>query len=48
MGYACEDMANDIKYNLKNQSDKLKTSTMGNLREINKDLGESNMLIRLI
>ena len=34
VGYACEDMAGDIKFNLKKQTDQLKNSTMANLREI--------------
>ena len=48
VGYACEDMAGDIKFNLRKQTDQLKNSTMANLREMDSDLGQSNAFIRLI
>ena len=34
VGYACEDMANDIKVNLKGQSDRMNNQTLGNLYDI--------------
>ena len=34
VGHECEDMAKDIKFNLKQQSDKLENSTLKNLFEI--------------
>ena len=43
-----EDMARDIKFNLKSQSDKLENKTLKNLYGINKEMSNSNRLITLI
>lgn len=34
VGYACEDMANDIKVNLKGQGDRMQNHTLRNLYDI--------------
>ena len=34
MGYACEDMANDIKVNLKGQTDRMQNQTLNSLYDI--------------
>jgi len=41
-------MANDIKFNLQRQSDKLENSTLKNLYKIQKDMVLSSRLIRMI
>ena len=43
-----EDMARDIKFNLRSQSDKLENKTLKNLYGINKEMTASNRLITLI
>ncbi len=45
MGYECEDMARDIKFNLKQQSDKLENSTLQNLFSIQKQTLMSNSFL---
>ena len=48
VGNECEDMAKDIKFNLKQQNDKLENSTLKNLFEIQKTTLLSNRLIQEI
>ena len=48
MGFEMEDMARDIKFNLRSQSDKLENKTLKNLYGINKEMTASNRLITLI
>ena len=43
-----DDMARDIKYNLRSQTDKLENKTLKNLFGMQTDLGKSNRLILLI
>ena len=43
-----EDMAKDIKFNLRSQTDKLQNSTLGNLFTMQGDLARSNRLLKLI
>ena len=47
-GYEMEDVANDIKFNLKNQSHKLETSTLQNLYGMQRDLFQGSRLLKLI
>ena len=48
VGYAVDDLANDIKVNLKGQSQKMEQSTMKNLFTIQKDSATSKKLLHLI
>ena len=48
VGFEMEDMARDIKFNLRSQSDKLENKTLKNLYGINKEMTASNRLITLI
>ena len=48
MGFEMEDMAKDIKFNLRSQTDKLQNSTLGNLFTMQGDLARSNRLLKLI
>ena len=48
VGYAVDDLANDIKVNLKGQSQKMEQSTMKNLFTIQKDSTTSQKLLHLI
>ena len=48
VGYAVDDLANDIKVNLKGQSQKMEQSTMKNLFTIQKDSATSQKLLHLI
>ena len=48
MGYEMEDVAKDIKFNLRGQTDKLQGSTLGNLFTMQGDLARSNRLLKLI
>ena len=48
VGLECEDMGKGINFNLQQQSHKLSSSIMTNVRDINKNLGESTTLIDLI
>ena len=46
VGYAMQDMANDIKVNLKGQTDQLKNKTLKNLFEIQDEASMSGKLIQ--
>lgn len=48
VGLECEDMAKDIKYNLRSQSDKLENKTLKNLFGMQKDMVSSNRLVQAI
>ena len=48
MGYAAQDMGNDIKVNLQGQHDKLRNNVLGNLQDIQKDASISNRLMAAI
>lgn len=48
VGRECEDMARDIKYNLRSQTDKLENKTMKNLFGMQKDMTKSNRLVSMI
>ena len=48
VGSEMQDMARDIKFNLRQQSDKLENKTLKNLYGINKEMTASNRLITLI
>ena len=48
MGYACEDMANDIKVNLKGQSDRMQNQTLNSLYDIQNQAGVSGKLLMMI
>ena len=48
MGFECEDIAKDIKYNLRSQTDKLESSTLQNLFGMQSDLTVANKLLKLI
>ena len=48
VGYAVDDLANDIKVNLKAQSQKMEQSTMKNLFVIQKDSAMSMKLLKVI
>lgn len=47
-GYECEEMAVDIKYNLRQQTDKLEKSTLMNLYDMQKDMIMGSRLLKLI
>ena len=44
----CEEMARDIKYNLRSQTDKLENKTMKNLFGMQRDMVKSNRLVNMI
>ena len=46
--FECEDVAKDIKYNLRSQSEKLEKSTMSTLYYMQKDLTQSDRILKLI
>lgn len=48
VGYAVDDLANDIKVNLKSQSAKMEKSTIKNLLSIQKDSATSHKLLLMI
>ena len=48
VGIECEEMARDIKYNLRTQSDKLENRTLKNLFGIQRDMTKSNRLVDAI
>ena len=48
VGMECDEMARDIKFNLKSQSDKLENRTMKNLFGMQKDMVKSNRLVMAI
>ena len=48
VGIECEEMARDIKFNLRSQTDKLENKTIKNLFGMQKDLGKSNRLVMMI
>ena len=48
VGMECEEMAKDIKFNLRSQTDKLENKTLKNLYGMQKDISGSNRLIKLI
>lgn len=48
VGFECEDMARDIKFNLRSQTDKLENSTLKNLFSMQKGIGQSNRLVTMI
>ena len=48
MGRECEDMARDIKFNLRQQSDKLENKTLKNLFGMQRDMVKSNRLVNMI
>ena len=48
VGYACEDMANDIKVNLKGQRDRMETRTLKNLHDIQDQATLSGKLLNAI
>ena len=48
MGMECEEMARDIKYNLRSQTDKLENKTMKNLFGMQRDMVKSNRLVNMI
>ena len=48
MGIECEEMARDIKYNLRSQSDKLENKTLKNLFGIQRDMTKSNRIVDAI
>ena len=48
MGRECEDMARDIKINLRNQTDKLENKTLKNLFGMQRDMVKSNRLVNMI
>ena len=48
LGFECEDMAKDIKFNLRSQTQKLEGSTLQNLFGMQSDLTVSNKLLKLI
>jgi len=48
VGFEMDDMARDIKFNLRSQTDKLENKTIKNLFGMRTDLGKSNRLILLI
>ena len=48
VGRECEDMARDIKFNLRSQTDKLENKTMKNLYGMQKDMTKSNRLVNMI
>ena len=48
VGMECEEMARDIKYNLRSQTDKLENKTMKNLFGMQRDMVKSNRLVNMI
>ena len=48
VGIECEDMARDIKFNLRSQTDKLENKTLKNLFGMQTDIGKSNRLVGMI
>ena len=48
MGGECEDMARDIKFNLRQQTDKLENKTLKNLFGMQRDMVKSNRLVNMI
>ena len=48
VGRECEDMARDIKFNLRSQTDKLENKTLKNLYGMQRDMIKSNRLLNLI
>ena len=48
VGLECEDMARDIKFNLRSQTDKLENKTMKNLFGMQRDMVKSNRLVNMI
>lgn len=48
VGFECEDIAKDIKYNLRSQTEKLEGSTIKNLFKMQGDLSVSNKLLLMI
>ena len=48
VGRECEDMARDIKFNLRQQTDKLENKTLKNLFGMQRDMVKSNRLVNLI
>ena len=48
VGLECEEMAKDIKFNLRSQTDKLENKTLKNLYGMQGDLTKSNRLVNLI
>lgn len=48
VGFEMDDMARDIKFNLRKQTDKLEKSTLKNLFSMQGDLGKSNRLVNAI
>ena len=48
MGRECEDMARDIKFNLRQQTDKLEDKTLKNLFGMQRDMVKSNRLVNMI
>ena len=48
MGRECEDMARDIKFNLRQQTDKLENKTLKNLFGMQRDMVKSNRLVNMI
>jgi len=48
VGFEMEDMARDIKFNLRSQSDKLENKTLKNLYGINNEMTTANRLVNLI
>ena len=48
VGFEMEDMARDIKFNLRSQSDKLENKTLKNLYGINREMSTANKFIMLI
>ena len=48
VGIECEEMAKDIKFNLRSQTDKLENKTLKNLYGMQGNLTKSNRLVNLI
>ena len=48
VGFEMEDMARDIKFNLRSQSDKLENKTLKNLYGINREMSTADKLVGLI
>lgn len=48
VGYACEDMATDVKINLAGQSDKMQNSVLKNLHSIQGETTVANRVMNLI
>jgi hypothetical protein len=48
MGFECEEIAKDIKYNLRSQTEKLEGSTLQNLFGMQGDLTVASRLLKMI